>query len=150
MKQVITKKWQLGFVLVALCMTGCPSPPTFEVWLVNASGLYTATNVYLMDGSGKQMDLELVTDEGVAGQTLRIFAPIPVSSFEGDTELSVGISLSDGSMEMFGADVVIPGAITGGAVYPLVANGETEMGFSFEHVEVEAAAKARLAQPSEE
>ena len=117
-------------LVLVLFVVGCPGgdnpiiPSTdFDIWLINASGNYMLTSVKITDvvpEAPAKTTQELILDEGIPVNTIRLVENIGVTPFEGKS-LTVTVT---GHMESIDynteASVTIDTPVQAGAVIPLL------------------------------
>lgn len=139
-----------GCFIAAFFLCGCPpSPPvTFDIWLVNGSENLTLTSVKIADVPPEEKATqELIDDEGVAVNTVRLVQGWDVTPFEGKP-LAVTVT---GHSEGIGINpeisVTIEPPVQAGAVLPiLVTDAPFSMNVRYVPLESPPASKSLIEQ----
>jgi len=137
-------------LVVAVLLAGCPSPKTFEIWLINGSGNFSVTSVKIADTEKEKTTQELITDEGVPVSKIRLVKGLDVTPFEGKSLTVTVTGHASGFTVNPEVSVVVTTPIQSGAVVPiLVTDALLSIGVHYVPLESSSAAKSLLERISE-
>jgi len=141
-----------GVACLVLVFTGggCPSgdnpiiPSTdFDIWLINSSANYSITSVKIADVVPEvpaKTTRELILDEGIPVNTIRLAEDIDVAPFDGKSLKVTVVGHTEGVGINPEVSVTVDTPITAGAVVPILITDTLTLSINVRYVPLETSA----------